>query len=161
LWSKKLKAVVQRVNNAVVDIPEDNYSAKIGRGMLILLGIKTGDTIEDTIFVADKCSNLRIFSRRDAFAEDENGKMNISIKEINGEAMVISQFTLYGETAKGNRPSFIEAAKPDEAIPLYEKFLDRMRENLGSNKIKSGIFGAMMDVTLTNSGPVTLIVNSK
>jgi D-tyrosyl-tRNA(Tyr) deacylase len=156
-----LKAVVQRVNNAVVDIPEENYSAKIGKGMLILLGIRAGDTIEDVNFVADKCSRLRIFSRSDAFAEDENGKMNISVKDINGEAMVISQFTLYGNTMKGNRPSFIEAAKPDEAIPLYEKFIDRMRENLGDNKIKSGIFGAMMDVTLTNSGPVTIIVNSK
>lgn len=149
-----MKAVVQRVTNAAVDIREENYAAKIGKGILILLGIKTGDTIEDVNFLADKCSRLRIF-------QDDDEKMNISVKDINGEALIISQFTLYGETAKGNRPSFIEAAKPDEAIPLYENFLDRMKENLGESKIKYGIFGAMMDVTFTNSGPVTIIVESK
>ena len=149
-----MKAVVQRVNNASVIIPLENYSAKIDRGMLILLGIKIGDTIDDVIYIADKCSRLRIF-------EDSECKMNISVKDIDGEVLIISQFTLYGETAKGNRPSFIEAAKPGEAIPLYEKFIERMKNNLGDDKVKCGIFGAMMDISLINSGPVTIIVEGK
>jgi len=149
-----MKAIVQRVHNASVNIPSKNYSAKIGKGMLILLGIKIGDTIDEVNYIADKCSSLRIF-------EDIEGKMNISVKEIQGEVLIISQFTLYGETAKGNRPSFIEAAKPDEAIPLYEYFIDRMRNNLGDDKVKCGIFGAMMDVSLINYGPVTIIVEGK
>ncbi len=149
-----MKAVVQRVNKAAVEIPSENYSAKIEKGLLILLGIKTGDTEDDINFVADKCCNLRIF-------EDENKKMNISVREIKGEVLLISQFTLYGETAKGNRPSFIDAAQPEEAIPLYNKFIDRMRTNLGEEKIKCGIFGAMMDVSLINTGPVTVLVESK
>ena len=148
-----MKAIVQRVLNASVVIPENDYSEKIGKGLLVLLGIKTGDKIEDVNFVADKCSKLRIF-------EDSEGKMNISVGDINGEVLIISQFTLYGETAKGNRPSFINAAKPEEAIPLYEKFIDRMKENLGEDKVKRGIFGAMMDITLVNYGPVTVIVES-
>ena len=149
-----MKAVIQRVSNASVNIPSEKYSTEIKKGMLILLGIKTGDSIDDVNFVADKCSNLRIF-------EDDENKMNISVRDVNGEVLIISQFTLYGETAKGNRPSFIEAAKPDEAIPLYNKFIERMKENLGVEKIKCGIFGAMMDVSLINSGPVTVIVDSK
>jgi D-tyrosyl-tRNA(Tyr) deacylase len=149
-----VKAIVQRVSNASVNISLENYSAKIGRGMLILLGIKIGDKIDDVNYIADKCSNLRIF-------EDSDGKMNISLKDIDGEVLIISQFTLYGETAKGNRPSFIEAAKPDEAIPLYEYFIERMKNNLGDDKVKCGIFGAMMDVSLINSGPVTIIVEGK
>lgn len=149
-----MKAVVQRVIEGGVYIPAENYKSEIGNGMVILLGIKTGDSENDINFVADKCSNLRIF-------EDAEGKMNISIKEINGEVLIISQFTLFGETAKGNRPSFIEAARPEEAIPLYEKFISRMKMNLGADKIKSGIFGAMMTVKIINDGPVTLIVESK
>ena len=149
-----MKAVVQRVSNASVNIPIENYSAKIGRGMLILLGINIGDTNDDVNYIADKCSRLRIF-------EDSEGKMNISVKDIDGEVLIISQFTLYGETAKGNRPSFIEAAKPDDAIPLYEKFIERMKNNLGDDKVKCGIFGAMMNVSLINSGPVTIIVEGK
>ena len=149
-----MKAVVQRVKNASVNIPLENYSAKIGRGMLILLGIKIGDTIDDVNYIADKCSRLRIF-------EDSEDKMNISVKDIDGEVLIISQFTLYGETAKGNRPSFIEAAKPDEAIPLYKSFIERMENNLGDDKVKCGIFGAMMDVSLINSGPVTIIIEGK
>ena len=149
-----MKAVVQRVNNASVNIPLENYSAKIGTGMLIFLGIKIGDTIDDVNYIADKCSSLRIF-------QDSEGKMNISVKDIDGEVLIISQFTLYGETAKGNRPSFIEAAKPDEAIPLYESFIERMKNNLGDDKVKCGIFGAMMDIYLVNSGPVTIIVEGK
>lgn len=149
-----MKAVVQRVNSASVNISEQNYSENIDKGLLVLLGIKTGDTEEEVIFVADKCCNLRIF-------EDDENKMNRSVKDISGEILIISQFTLYGETAKGNRPSFIEAAKPEEAIPLYNKFISRVRMNLGENKVKQGIFGAMMDVELTNYGPVTVIVESR
>jgi len=149
-----LKAVVQRVSNASVNIPLENYSAKIGIGILILLGIKIGDTIDDVNYIADKCSLLRIF-------EDSEGKMNITVKDIDGEVLIISQFTLYGKTAKGNRPSFIEAAKPDDAIPLYKNFIDRMKNNLGDDKVKCGIFGTMMDVSLLNSGPVTIIVEGK
>jgi D-tyrosyl-tRNA(Tyr) deacylase len=149
-----MKAVVQRVKSASVKVEEQNYFQKIEKGLLILLGIKEGDTIEDVIFVADKCCNLRIF-------EDSEGKMNRSVKDISGEMLIISQFTLYGETAKGNRPSFISAAKQDEAIPLYEKFILRVKENLGESKVNTGIFGEMMDVGLLNYGPVTVIVESK
>ncbi len=149
-----MKAVVQRVSEAGVYITKENYKAEIGKGMVILLGIKIGDTEADVNFIADKCSNLRIF-------EDAEGKMNISIKDIEGEVLVVSQFTLYGETAKGNRPSFIEAARPEEAIPLYEKFIVRLKINLGESKIKSGIFGAMMTVKILNDGPVTVLVESK
>jgi len=148
-----VKAIVQRVKSASVRISENNYYQEIGKGLLIFLGIKIGDHDQDVYFVADKCSNLRIF-------EDANDKMNISVKDVSGEVMIISQFTLYGETAKGNRPSFTEAAKPEEAIPLYEKFIDRMKSNLGNDKVKEGIFGAMMDIQLVNYGPVTVLVES-
>ena len=149
-----MKAVVQRVKSASVAIPEQNYSQKISKGLLILLGIKTGDNEEDVNFVADKCCNLRIF-------EDAEDKMNKSVKDVAGELLIISQFTLYGETAKGNRPGFTEAAKPEEAIPLYEKFVSRVKMNLGENRVKEGKFGAMMDVELINYGPVTVIVESR
>ena len=149
-----MKAVVQRVKQASVTIPEGNYFREIQKGLLILLGIKVGDKISDVEFVADKCSSLRIF-------EDDEDKMNLSVKDVGGSVLIISQFTIYGETAKGNRPSFIEAAKPDEAIPLYEKFIERMKNNLGESKVETGIFGAMMDVELINYGPVTVIVESK
>ncbi len=149
-----MKAVVQRVKSASVTISEQNYFQEIGKGLLILLGIKTGDTEEDLNFVADKCCNLRIF-------EDAEDKMNRSVKEVSGEMLIISQFTLYGETAKGNRPSFTDAAKPEEAIPLYEKFVSRVKSNLGDDKVKVGIFGAMMDIQLVNYGPVTVLVESK
>lgn len=149
-----MKAVVQRVKSASVKIVEQNYFQQIDKGLLILLGIKSGDTLEDTKFVADKCCNLRIF-------EDDEGKMNRSVKEVNGEILIISQFTLYGETAKGNRPSFTDAAKPDEAIPLYEEFVSRVKKNLGDEYVKVGIFGSMMDIQLLNYGPVTVMVESK
>ena len=149
-----MKVVVQRVKSASVTISEQNYYQEIGKGLLVLLGIKTGDTEDDVLFVADKCCNLRIF-------EDAEDKMNRSIKEVDGEMMIISQFTLYGETAKGNRPSFIDAAKPEEAIPLYEKFVSRVKSNLSDDKVKVGIFGAMMDIQLVNYGPVTVLVESK
>ncbi len=148
-----MKAVVQRVNSASVTISEQNYYQEIGKGLLILLGIKTGDKEDDVNFIADKCSNLRIF-------KDTEDKMNLSVKDVDGEILIISQFTLYGETAKGNRPNFTDAAKPDEAIPLYEKFVSRVKTNLGDDKVKEGIFGAMMDVQLVNYGPVTVLVES-
>jgi len=148
-----MRALVQRVSSASVIAVEKKYKQQIGKGLLILLGIKIGDTEDDVNFIADKCSNLRIF-------EDDENKMNISIKDINGEILIISQFTLYGETAKGNRPSFTDAAKPEEAIPLYEKFIARLKSNLGESKVKSGLFGAMMDVSLVNYGPVTVIIES-
>ncbi len=149
-----MKVVVQRVTEAGVYIENENYSAEIKKGMVILLGIKSGDKEEDVTFLADKCSNLRIF-------EDENEKMNLSLKDINGEVLIISQFTLYGNAQRGNRPSFTDAAKPDEAIPLYEKFINRMKENLGDDKVKCGIFGAMMLIKIFNDGPVTIIIDSK
>ncbi len=149
-----MRVIVQRVTDAGVYIAKENYKAEIGKGIVILLGIKSDDSENDVNFVADKCSGLRIF-------EDENEKMNLSLKDIDGEVLIISQFTLYGDAQKGNRPSFIEAAKPDIAIPLYEKFINRMKSNLGEEKIKTGIFGAMMQVKILNDGPVTILVESK
>ncbi len=156
-----MRALVQRVSQGGVYIAEDNYKAEIGKGIVILLGIKSDDNNKDLVFVADKCSNLRIFSRKDPSAEDVNNKMNLSIKEISGEVLIISQFTLYGDAQKGNRPSFIAAAKPEIAIPLYEKFIERMKVNLGNDKVKTGIFGAMMEVKIINDGPVTILIESK
>lgn len=149
-----MRALVQRVSSGSVTVEKENYSESIGKGMVILLGVKEGDTENDMIFVADKCCNLRIF-------EDAAEKMNLSISDIDGEILLVSQFTLYGETAKGNRPSFTMAAKPEYANDLYEKFIARIKSNLGEQKIKTGIFGAMMEVKIINDGPVTLIVESK
>lgn len=149
-----MKVVVQKVSEGGVYIEEPDYQAEIKRGFVILLGIRFDDTENDVNFLADKCSNLRVF-------EDENDKMNLSIKDIDGEALVISQFTLYGDAQKGNRPGFTDAARPEIAIPLYEKFIHRLKENLGTEKIKTGIFGAMMKVKIVNDGPVTIIINSK
>lgn len=149
-----MRALVQRVSEGGVNIAEKNYYEEINRGIVILLGVKTGDTADDAVYVADKCCNLRIF-------EDEDDKMNLSIKDIGGEVLIISQFTLYGDTSRGNRPGFSYAAKPEEAIPLYEKFIERVEENLGPNLVKTGIFGGMMSVKIINDGPVTLMINSK
>jgi D-tyrosyl-tRNA(Tyr) deacylase len=149
-----MRALVQRVSEGGVYVLEENYKAEIGKGIVILLGIKFDDTEKDIIFVADKCSSLRIF-------EDKNDKMNLSLKDVDGEVLIISQFTLYGNAQKGNRPSFTDAAKPDTAIPIYEKFVERMKNNLGETKIKTGIFGAMMSVKIMNDGPVTILVESK
>jgi D-tyrosyl-tRNA(Tyr) deacylase len=149
-----MRAVVQRVTQGGVNIPAQKYSCEIGQGMVVLVGIRNNDTEEDVFFVADKCTNLRIFG-------DDDIKMNLALKDINGEVLVISQFTLYGETSKGNRPSFTEAARPELAIPLYNKFIERMKENLGVDKVKEGLFGEMMEVKIINDGPVTVIVESK
>lgn len=149
-----MRALVQRVSSGSVTVKAENYYAEINKGMVILLGVKEGDTPEDLVFVADKCCNLRIF-------EDDQEKMNLSIKDVDGEILIISQFTLYGETAKGNRPSFTLAARPEFANEMYLKFIERLKNNLGAEKIKTGIFGAMMDVKIINDGPVTLMVESK
>jgi D-aminoacyl-tRNA deacylase len=149
-----MRAVVQRVTQGGVNIPAQKYSCEIGKGMVILVGIKNNDTEDDVLFVADKCANLRIFG-------DDDIKMNLALKDINGEVLVISQFTLYGETSKGNRPSFSEAARPELAVPLYNKFIERMKENLGEDKVKEGLFGEMMEVKIINDGPVTVIVESQ
>lgn len=149
-----MKAVVQRVSEGGVKISSHNHDESIGRGIVILLGVTHNDTIDEVNFVADKCCNLRIF-------EDENGKMNLSLKDIEGEVLIISQFTLYGDARKGNRPSFIEAAPPGLADDLYDKFIKRIKENIGFDRVKTGIFGAMMEVKIINDGPVTIIVESK
>ena len=149
-----MRVVVQRVSEGSVTIPGEKYEVKIGNGLVVLLGIKIGDGEKDVTFLADKCCNLRIF-------EDENDKMNLSIKDINGEMLIISQFTLYGDAQKGNRPGFTDAARPEEAIPLYEKFIARVKKNIGEEKVKTGIFGAMMMVKIFNEGPVTIIIESK
>ncbi|NOX66997.1 MAG: D-tyrosyl-tRNA(Tyr) deacylase [Chlorobi bacterium] len=149
-----MRALVQRVSKGGVRISSHNYEAKIGQGLVLLLGVKDGDGIDELNFVADKCCNLRIF-------EDENEKMNLSIKDISGEMLIISQFTLYGDARKGNRPSFSQAAPPEMAENLYEKFIERVKENIGEDKVKFGIFGAMMEVEILNDGPVTILVESK
>jgi len=149
-----MRALVQRVTRGGVYIPSENYSRSIKKGMVILLGVKEEDTIEDVEFVANKCCNLRIF-------EDNRGKMNISLKDTGGEALVISQFTLYGNARKGNRPSFDAAARPEKANFLYEKFVEQVKQNIGKEKVHTGIFAAMMNVEIINDGPVTILVESK
>jgi len=148
-----MRAVIQRVSSASVTI-DGKVNGSINQGLLILLGIKTGDNEADAKYLSEKCSALRIF-------EDAEGKMNLSVKDVNGSALVVSQFTLYGDARKGNRPSFVEAAPPQVAEPLYEFFVQQMKLLLGEEKVATGIFRAMMDVSLVNSGPVTLIVESK
>ncbi|MCF8240785.1 MAG: D-tyrosyl-tRNA(Tyr) deacylase [Melioribacteraceae bacterium] len=149
-----MRALVQRVSRGSVYLRDLNETRNIGKGFVILLGISIEDSEKEMIFVADKCSNLRVF-------EDDDEKMNLSIRDVDGEVLIVSQFTLYGDTRKGNRPNFTAAAKPDTAIPLYEKFIKRIKENLGDQKVKSGEFGAMMDVHIDNDGPVTLLIESK
>jgi D-tyrosyl-tRNA(Tyr) deacylase len=147
-----MRVVVQRVKEASVTI-DGKVHASIERGYVILLGIRKGDREKDAIYLADKCSTLRVF-------EDEAGKMNLSLKEIGGSALVVSQFTLYADARKGNRPSFIDAARPEEAEPLYDVFVERMRSGLGSKRVVTGVFRAMMDVHILNEGPVTVLIES-
>ncbi len=149
-----MKVVIQRVISGSVNIKAENYFQSIKKGYVILLGIREGDVEQDAVFLADKCSNLRVF-------EDENEKMNLSLKDVDGEVLVISQFTLYADAQRGNRPSFTLSAKPETATPLYDRFVLRMKENLGELKVKEGIFGAMMEVAIVNDGPVTIIIDSK
>jgi len=149
-----VRVIIQRVSTAAVTIDAERYRAEINNGMVILLGIKGEDKEEDAIYLADKCTNLRIF-------DDEKGKMNKSLRDINGEILVISQFTIYGEVSRGNRPSFSEAAKSEAAIPLYKKFISRLRFTLGDEKVQAGKFGAMMRVDIRNEGPVTITIDSE
>ncbi|RJP58825.1 MAG: D-tyrosyl-tRNA(Tyr) deacylase [Ignavibacteriales bacterium] len=149
-----MRALVQKVKEGGVYISENNYFAEIGKGLVILLGVTHEDGENEINFVADKCSNLRIFP-------DDGGKMNLSVKDIDGEILVISQFTLYGDARKGNRPSYTEAASPELADKIYQQFISRLKSNLGDSKIKTGQFGAMMEVKIINDGPVTIMVESK
>ena len=145
-------AVVQRVSESAVKI-DGNVKAEIGIGVMILLGIEEADNQEDVEWLSRKISNMRIF-------DDEAGVMNKSLLDIDGEALVISQFTLHASTKKGNRPSYIKAARPDIAIPLYEAFKKQLATGLGK-EIGSGEFGADMKVSLVNDGPVTIIIDTK
>lgn len=147
-----MKLVIQRVSSASVKI-EGTIKATIGQGFMTLLGIEEEDTETDIEWLCKKMLNLRVFS-------DEEGKMNLSLQDIKGEILLISQFTLYASTKKGNRPSFTKAAKPTIAIPLYDKFIDFLAKDLDS-RIKTGEFGADMKVSLINDGPVTIIIDSK
>ena len=147
-----MRGVIQRVSQASVNIDEKKV-ASINEGLLILLGIETQDTKEDADWLANKISTLRIFS-------DSEGKMNKSVTEVDGEVIVVSQFTLHAKTKKGNRPSFIKAAKLEQAIPLYEQFKKDLSLAIGK-QVQSGEFAAYMKVTLINDGPVTIIIDSK
>lgn len=147
-----MKAVIQRVSRASVTIG-NNIVADIQNGLLVFIGIEEADSQEDINWLTSKIANLRIFA-------DENQVMNLSLKEINGEIIVVSQFTLHASTKKGNRPSYIKAAKPEIAIPLYESFIAEMELQIGK-KVQTGKFGADMQVSLINDGPVTIIIDSK
>ncbi len=147
-----MKAVIQRVKSASVTVEGKEVSG-IGKGLLVLLGIDQEDAQEDIEWLCKKIIKLRIFS-------DETGAMNLSLQDIDGEAIVVSQFTLHASTKKGNRPSFIKAAKPDVAIPLYEQFVSQFEKEL-DKKIGTGEFGAMMEVSLVNDGPVTIVMDTK
>lgn len=148
-----MRALIQRVTKSSVSIDGAVHSS-IGKGILILLGVKQGDNKEDAKYLADRCAALRIF-------DDDQGKMNLSVRDVNGEAMVVSQFTLYGDTRKGNRPSYTDAAPPETAESLYEQFVRDLKTALGDTKVATGVFRAMMHVELVNDGPVTVIVESK
>lgn len=147
-----MRVLIQRVKKASVTIEGEIFS-EINQGLLIFLGIEAEDTQEDINWLTGKIARLRIFS-------DENDAMNLSVQDVNGDCLVVSQFTLHANTKKGNRPSFINAAKPEIAIPLYEKFVLQL-ENEINKKVKTGSFGAMMDVALVNAGPVTIWIDSK
>lgn len=147
-----MKIVVQRVTQASVTI-EGKVKSEIGLGLLVLAGFEEADNSEDITWTSNKLTNLRIFS-------DEDGHMNLSVKEIQGDIIIVSQFTLHASTKKGNRPSFIRAAKPDVAIPLYEQFIQQVEADLGKS-VGTGEFGADMKVQLLNDGPVTIIIDSK
>ncbi|MBZ4188484.1 D-aminoacyl-tRNA deacylase [Niabella beijingensis] len=147
-----MKVVIQRVSEASISIDGTIFSS-IGRGLLVLAGIEDADTEEDISWLSQKITQLRIF-------DDTDGVMNRSVKDINGAVLLVSQFTLQASTKKGNRPSYIKASKPDIALPVYEKMICRLEEDLGK-KISTGMFGADMKVQLINDGPVTIIIDSK
>lgn len=147
-----MKVVLQRVASASVTI-KDKIVGEIQKGIVVLVGIEDADTQEDIDWLVTKITQLRIFG-------DDNGVMNLSVEEVNGDVLVVSQFTLHAATKKGNRPSYIKAARPEIAIPIYEKFVNTLENKLGK-KVPTGIFGADMKVALLNDGPVTIIMDSK
>jgi D-tyrosyl-tRNA(Tyr) deacylase len=146
-----LKVVIQRVSSASVTI-DSKIVADIQKGLLVLVGIEDTDNQDDILWLCQKVANLRIFG-------DENDVMNLSVRDIDGDIIVVSQFTLQASTKKGNRPSYIKAAKPDVAIPIYENFVEKLEKELGK-KVQTGIFGSDMKVQLLNDGPVTIIIDS-
>jgi len=147
-----MRVVIQRVNKASVTIDNEIYS-QVKTGLLVLLGIEDADTVEDIEWLSGKIVNLRIFN-------DDNGVMNVSVKDSNGDILVVSQFTLHASTKKGNRPSYIKASKPEFAVPMYEKFVVQLNHDLG-RKVHTGIFAADMKVDLCNDGPVTIVIDTK
>lgn len=147
-----MRVVIQRVKEASVSV-KNEITGKIAGGVMILVGFEESDNSEDIDWMVKKILGLRIF-------DDQNGVMNLSIQDIDGEVLIVSQFTLHASTKKGNRPSYIRAAKPQNAIPLYEEFIEKLNQNLGK-EIQCGIFGAEMMVSLINDGPVTIIIDTK
>ena len=147
-----MRALIQRVSSASVQIDNKVFS-KIGNGLLVLLGVEDEDSDSDIDWLSSKISQMRIF-------DDKNDNMNLSVNDINGEVLVVSQFTLHASTKKGNRPSYIRASKPDHAVPMYEAFILQMKDKI-LNGVSSGQFGACMQVDLVNDGPVTIWIDSK
>lgn len=145
-----MRVVIQRCKHASVTVNEE-IVGQIGKGLMVLVGVTHGDTVEDAEYLAGKVAGIRIF-------EDEHGKMNLGINDMGGQVLSVSQFTLYGDSRKGRRPSFIDAARPEQAVPVYEAFNEALRRQ--GLTVETGIFGADMDVALTNWGPVTLIIDS-
>jgi D-aminoacyl-tRNA deacylase len=148
-----MRALVQRVTEAEVTVAEA-VSGSIGPGLVVLLGVSTADAPEQAARLAAKCAALRIF-------DDADGRMNLSLKQTGGEALIVSQFTLYGDASRGNRPSYADAAAPEIAERLYEAFLAAFREEIGPTRVRSGVFRAMMKVRLVNDGPVTIMVDTE
>ncbi len=147
-----MRAVIQKVKRAVLSIEEREYS-RIGEGLMVLLGVEDADTEEDIEWLSGKILRLRIF-------DDENGVMNRSVEDINGEIMIVSQFTLHASCKKGNRPTYIRASKPEFAKPMYEKFIAKTQESF-PKEVKTGVFGADMQIELVNNGPTTIIIDTK
>ena len=147
-----MRVVIQKVTEASVSI-ENQTVASIDKGLLVLVGIEDGDANEDIVWLSSKIVNLRVF-------DDANGVMNLSVKEVEGEVLIVSQFTLHASTKKGNRPSYIKAARPEVAIPIYEAFIKQVETLLGK-RVSTGQFGAMMQVSLCNDGPVTILIDTK
>lgn len=147
-----MRAVIQRVAHAQVDV-DGKTVGSIGEGLLVLVGIEDADQLEDVEWLTGKIANIRIFN-------DEHGVMNVSVKDINGEVLVVSQFTLHASTKKGNRPSYIRASKADHAVPMYELFKQKLSMEIGK-EVQAGVFGADMKVSLLNDGPVTIVMDTK
>ena len=147
-----MRAVIQRVSNASVSI-NNHVKSEIKTGLLLLIGIEESDNNEDIVWLSNKITQLRIF-------DDKDGVMNLSVKDINGEILAVSQFTLHAKIKKGNRPSYIQAAKPEISIPIYNQFIEQLKFDLGKD-IKTGEFGAHMNIELINNGPVTILIDTK